>query len=151
SAAADAISVDSPARLTIATRLVLMAAAGIAAVGLVAVSAFEAAANQDRAATEMARLSDGMSRQWNADMMHDGLRADVMAALYATGDAQREQLGVAEVTEHAAAMVTNFDAAAPKPPADLQAEYARVRPDVVRYTETATTLVSADRATAEAG
>jgi len=128
-----------------------MAAAGIAAVALVAVSAFQSAADQDRAAAEMARVSDGMSRQWNADMMHDGLRADVMAALYATSGAQREQLGVAEVSEHAAAMVTNFDAAATAAPAGLTAEYARIRPDVVRYAGTATALVAADRAAAEAG
>ena len=142
---------ESAARLTIAARLVLMAAAGIAAVALVALSAFGAAANQDRATAVMARTSDGMSRQWNADMMHDGLRADVLAALYATTDAQRDRLGVAEVTEHAATMVTQFDAAAASAPADLTGEYARVRPDVVRYAETAKTLVAADRAAAEAG
>jgi methyl-accepting chemotaxis protein len=143
--------VESAARLTIAARLVLMAAAGVAAVALVALSAFGAAADQDRATAVMARTSDGMSRQWNADMMHDGLRADVLAALYATTDAQRDRLGVAEVTEHAATMVTQFDAAAASAPADLTGEYARVRPDVVRYAETAKTLVAADRAAAEAG
>ena len=124
-----------------------MAAAGIAAVALVAITATWGSSNQAGATRHIARISDGMSRQWNADMMHDGLRADVMAALYATSDAQRERFGVAEVTEHAQVMLENFDAAAAEAPAGLQAEYTRVRPAVVAYGKTAKAVVAADRTT----
>jgi methyl-accepting chemotaxis protein len=145
----DSVS-GSGARLTIVVRLLLMAAMGVLAVALVALTATWGASNQADASHAIARVSDGMSRQWNADMMHDGLRADVMASLYATTAAQREQFGVAEVADHAQSMVTNYDAAADEAPDRLRAEYARVRPAVVAYTDAAKAMVAADRATAEA-
>ena len=70
--------------LTIVARLMLLAGAGLAAAGLVAGTATWGSDNQAEATRNIAAISDGMSRQWNADMMHDGIRADVMSALYAT-------------------------------------------------------------------
>ena len=67
-------------RVTIVARLVLMAAAGVAACGLVAGSAFWGSSRQATAAEAVTEASDAMSHQWNADMMHDGLRADVVSA-----------------------------------------------------------------------
>jgi methyl-accepting chemotaxis protein len=132
----------TPSRFTIVARLVLMAAIGVASVVLVGVAAGWGTANQAEATADIEDISDGMSSQWNADMMHDGLRADVMSALYATTPAQRETYGVAEVTEHATTLVSKYDVAAAAAPPALAAEYARVRPAVVRYGETAKSLVA---------
>jgi methyl-accepting chemotaxis protein len=129
-------------RFTIVARLMLMAGIGVASVLLVGLVAHFGSAHQATAANDIAVISDGMSNQWNADMMHDGLRADVMSALYATTPAQREAYGVAEVTEHAATLVTKFDAATAAAPPALAAEYARVRPAAVNYGETAQKLVA---------
>jgi methyl-accepting chemotaxis protein len=144
---ADAIGVESDShtrsRFTIVARLVLMAAIGVASVVLVGAAAEWGSANQAGATADIAAISDGMSSQWNADMMHDGLRADVMSALYATTPAQREAYGVAEVTEHATTLVTKYDAAATTVPAGpLAAEYAQVRPALVGYGESAKSLVA---------
>jgi methyl-accepting chemotaxis protein len=79
----------------------------VAAVALVSGAAIWGSSNQADAARAMARVSEGMSRQWNADMMHDGPRADVMAALYATTPAQREQFGVARNAHTAARQVSD--------------------------------------------
>jgi methyl-accepting chemotaxis protein len=83
-----------------------------------------------------------MSDQWNADMMHDALRADVMSAMYATSDQQRTALGVDEVSDHAKTIVDMFDAAAAQAPGNLIAEYAAVRPRLVLYAETAASVVT---------
>jgi methyl-accepting chemotaxis protein len=129
-------------RFTIVARLVLMAAIGVGSVVLVGMAAGWASANQAAATRDMAAISDGMSSQWNADMMHDGLRADVMSALFATTPAQREAYGVAEVTEHATTLVTKYDVAAQTAPPALAAEYARVRPAVAGYGDSAKRLVA---------
>jgi methyl-accepting chemotaxis protein len=52
-------------------------------VAIVVGFAVYSSARQGPAGRDMATISDGMSHQWNADMMHDGPRADVMSALYA--------------------------------------------------------------------
>jgi methyl-accepting chemotaxis protein len=129
-------------RFTIVARLILMAGISVASVALVGFTAKWGSANQADATDEIAAISDGMSSQWNADMMHDGLRADVMSALYATTPDQREAYAVAEVSEHATTLVTKYDAASTLAPDRLTAEYARVRPAVVAYGESAKSLVA---------
>jgi methyl-accepting chemotaxis protein len=140
-------------RLTIIARLAIMAGAGVTCVGMVAGAAVWGSSDQADAGRAMARISDGMSNQWNADMMHDGLRADVMSALWATTAAQRDQLEVGAVAEHGATMVSTFDAAAQAAPDELAAEYTRVRPEVAAYAALAqeiVTLAGTDQAAAEA-
>jgi methyl-accepting chemotaxis protein len=120
----------------------IMAGAGLAAVALVAAIATWGSANQARATNDIAVISDGMSHQWNADMMHDGIRADVMAALYATTDAQRTEFGVADVTGHGTELLDNFDKAAAEAPAGLKADYTRVRPELAAYAAAAAGIVT---------
>jgi methyl-accepting chemotaxis protein len=129
-------------RLTIVARLVLTAAIGVASVALVVVAASWGSADQSDASEDMATISDGMSSQWNADMMHDGLRADVMAAMFAVTAPQREAYGVAEVSEHASTMVSRFDEAAAAAPDALVDDYAQARPAVVAYAGAAKDLVA---------
>jgi methyl-accepting chemotaxis protein len=134
---------DSRSRvITIVTRLRVMVVAGLISVGLVVGFAIYSSSTQAAASREMARVSDGMSSQWNADMMHDALRADVMSALYATDDAQRQTYGVDEVTDHAETILAMYDAAAADAPAELKAQYAEVRPRLVAYADAAASLVA---------
>jgi methyl-accepting chemotaxis protein len=140
-------------RVSVAQRLVVLAVVGSAATGSVAGVAVWAASAQGRDAAVMARISEGMSRQWNADMMHDGIRADVLGAMYATSDSQREALETAGVKDKAADILTNYDAAAAAAPPAVAARFAQVRPDLVAYAGQAVALVDVagrDKAAAQA-
>ncbi|WP_229716212.1 methyl-accepting chemotaxis protein [Mangrovihabitans endophyticus] len=137
-------------RITIGARLMMMAGACVAAVALVAVAGYSGTTRQAEAEREMDRTSAAMSSQWNADMMHDALRADVMASLYATSDAQREKLEVSAVEEHGQVMVDKLTEAAAGAPASLANAYVEARPQVAAYVEAARSIVSAtDRDVAE--
>ncbi|GAA2560633.1 methyl-accepting chemotaxis protein [Winogradskya consettensis] len=119
-----------------------MAAIGVASVALVGAVAAVGTSRQDAATDDIAVISDGMSHQWNADMMHDGLRADVMSAMFATTAEQRKAYGVDGVSENVTTLVENYDLAAKEAPASLTGRYAQVRPDVVAYGEAAKALVA---------
>ncbi|MEV6843821.1 methyl-accepting chemotaxis protein [Actinoplanes sp. NPDC051411] len=128
--------------LTIVGRLVAMVVAGLISVGLVVAFAVYSSSRQAASTREIARISDGMSHQWNADMMHDALRADVMSALYAKNAADRQAYAVDEITGHASDLLDNYDAAAAEAPADLRDDYTRIRPPLVQYTQSATGLAA---------
>jgi len=127
--------------MTVARRLALVGAVGVVSVGAVAGLAMWEAAAQGEDAAAMARISGGMSRQWNADMMHDGIRGDVMAALYATSPGQRELLEVDGVQEKAAAMVGHVQAAAAVAPPEVEPQFDEVIPLVSAYGRQAVELV----------
>ena len=128
--------------LTIVGRLIAMVVAGLISVSLVAAFAVYSSSRLAASNHDIARISDGMSHQWNADMMHDALRADVMSALYAKNAADRQTYGVDEITGHASDLLDNYDAAAAEAPAGLRDDYARIRPPLVQYTQAATGLAS---------
>ncbi|GAA2897213.1 hypothetical protein Acy02nite_80510 [Actinoplanes cyaneus] len=128
--------------VTIVGRLVVMGAAGLLSVGLVTGFAVRNASGQSAANEEIAKVSEAMSDQWNADMMHDALRADVMAAMYATTAAMRESFAVDEVAGHGQTMLTMYDDAAANAPPELAADYAAIRPSVQKYTEVANDMVT---------
>ena len=139
-------------RMTVGTRIAALATAGMLAVGIGVAVAAVSAGKQSKTVQRMARTSHAMSMEWNADMMHDGTRADVMSALYATTPAQRDAFGVSEVTEHTKTIMDTFDAAATDAPASLQGMFAEVRPALVNYAEMATSIVNtaaSDHAAAE--
>jgi methyl-accepting chemotaxis protein len=146
--------VQSATRITIVVRLLLLAASGLAAVALVTGVSSWGSAHQAQATRRIAAISDGMSQQWNADMMHDAIRGDVMSALYARTAAEREAYRVDEVAEHTHDLMEHIDAAAASAPADLAGDYAAVRPALATYAQTATRLVAlaaSDPAGARAG
>ena len=128
-------------RLTIAARLVGVGVVGALSVGAVALAAFDATSGQRAATSRMAQVSQGMSEQWNADMMHDGIRADVMAALVAQNDTDRETFGTAEVADHAKNMVDKVAAAKALAPESLQDRFAAVQPRVAAYGAMAAEIV----------
>jgi methyl-accepting chemotaxis protein len=129
-------------RIPVARRLALIGAVGLVSVGAVAVASERSTHAQAVDSSEMGRISAAMSRQWNADMMHDGIRGDVMAAMYATTPEQREELEVDDVRTKAADMVGHLDAAAAGAPPSLRAQFTQVRPAVVAYGEQAVAVVA---------
>ncbi|MFC7532166.1 methyl-accepting chemotaxis protein [Actinoplanes sp. GCM10030250] len=144
-------SVSRRRGLTIVGRLIALGAAGLLSLALVTGFAVRNSDDQSEANDEIATVSAAMSNQWNADMMHDALKADVMSALVATSDAQRTEYGADEVTDHGQTMVEKFDAAAALAPAGLRAHYAQTRAAVVAYAEAAAETVATaatDRAAA---
>ncbi|AEV82348.1 Methyl-accepting chemotaxis protein mcpB [Actinoplanes sp. SE50] len=135
-------SVSRRRGVTIVARLVIMGAAGLLSVGLVTAFAVRNASDQTAANEEIATVSEAMSDQWNADMQHDALRADVMSAMYATTASMRETFAVDEVADHGATMLQMYDDATKAAPAALKADYVAIRPSVVAYTEAAKRMVA---------
>jgi methyl-accepting chemotaxis protein len=135
----------SPVRrsVTIVARLIIMGAMGLLSVALVAGFAVLSSARQADTTRDLATVSDGMSHQWNADMMHDALRADVMSAMYATSAAQRTAYAVDEVVEHGTELLANYDAAAAEAPTTLREDFTEVRPRLVAYAAAAARVVTA--------
>ncbi|MEU8658019.1 methyl-accepting chemotaxis protein [Actinoplanes philippinensis] len=138
--------------ISIVGRLVAQGATGLVAVALVTGFAVRNADDQSAANEEIARVSSAMSSQWNADMMHDALRADVMSAMFATTPAQREQYEVEAVSEHAQTMLEKFDEAAGLVPASLRGDYETTRTEIIKYGDLAKAAVqtaATDRAAAQ--
>jgi methyl-accepting chemotaxis protein len=127
--------------MTVARRLLALAMVGAVSIVTVGGISSLAAAVVGRHTSEMARTSGGMSRQWNADMLHDGIRGDVMAAMFATSAGQRRTYELSDVETKATDIFTHFDAAAATAPPRVRAHFARVRPHLVTYAGTAVSLV----------
>jgi methyl-accepting chemotaxis protein len=125
--------------------MLIMGATGLISVALVVGFAVFSASRLAAANEDITMVSDGMSHQWNADMMHDALRADVMSAMYARTEDQRLEYAVDDVDEHGVAMLSNYDAAAERAPQALHAHYAQVRPAVAAYADSAAEVVGTAR------
>jgi methyl-accepting chemotaxis protein len=140
-------------RITIEFRLGLLVGAGVLAVGIVGATSFAGSSHLDQSAGRMAAASTAMSAQWNADMLHDTLRADTLAALYATTDEQRQQFEVDAVSEHAADMTSLIAEASAGAPPELADDYAQASALIDEYGAAAVKIVglaATDRAGAEA-
>jgi methyl-accepting chemotaxis protein len=139
-------------RITVVARITVLAVAGLIGIGAMMTASAVGSSRGVSSVERMRDLSAGMSQQWHADMLHDGTRADVMAALYARTPAQRSELEVDDVGSKATDLVAAYDAAAAAAPAALRGRYAEQRPAVVEYGRLATALVAAagtDRGAAE--
>ncbi len=128
-------------RMTVRLKVALMAVVGALALIIVASIALTSAARSKDTAHEVAQLSTGLSRQWNADMMHDGIRGDVMAALYADDATERKTFEVDDVTQKSTDMLGHIDAAAALAPAALAEDFRTARSEVATYGTMATEIV----------
>jgi methyl-accepting chemotaxis protein len=138
--------------ISIVGRLVVLGGAGLFAVALVTGFAVRNSGDQSAANEEIATVSSAMSNQWNADMMHDALRADVMSAMFSTTDAQREEYEVEAVAEHAQTMLDKFDVASKLVPESLKQQYEATRPEIIKYgdlAKSAVTTAATDRLAAQ--
>jgi methyl-accepting chemotaxis protein len=132
-------------RFSVAARLGVLVLAAMVVVSVVAGGSVLTAREQAAQARAMATISDAMSRQWNADMMHDALRADVFAALAEAADRQHPDYGASEVSDHAAALLTDLDQARGGAPAALQQDYAAARAASAAYGAQAREIVTLTR------
>ncbi|MBM7770671.1 methyl-accepting chemotaxis protein [Actinokineospora baliensis] len=128
--------------LSIRFRLLLMAGVGVVALGAMAGVAAYATGAQSDATGSLAGVSAAMSAQWNADMMHDAIRGDVMAAIGAQTPAELEEFGAAEVSEHTSTMLAKYDTATAGAPEALRAGFANTRAAVVEYTTKAQQIIT---------
>jgi methyl-accepting chemotaxis protein len=138
-------------RMPVAGRLALIGAVGAVSLTLLGGTAYWSMSAAAADSADMARISTAMSELWNADMLHDGIRADVMSAMYADGPADREALGTADVTGHADEILQHFEAAAAGAPAELASEFEGARSALTRYGSLAVEVVdaaAADKVTA---
>ena len=129
-------------RTTITGRLILLGAVGLVALCTVAAVAAVGSTRQADESAQMKTAGVALSEHWNTDMLHDGIRADVMSAMYATSDEQRTTYEVDGVSDHAAELVTHFDAATANAPTALRSTYVSIRPKLVEYADSAKAMVT---------
>jgi methyl-accepting chemotaxis protein len=131
-------------RLTIRQRLLLSNVVTLAFVTLVGVVGYAAVHVLDGAIHSISGNSAAMKDQLQADMMHDALRGDVLAARLAADKSDpAEMKGVREDTaEHIALfrkLIKEMEAA--ENDAEVEHAVAQVRPDVERYVKSAEEMV----------
>jgi methyl-accepting chemotaxis protein len=129
-------------RITVGTRVAALALVAMLEVGAAVGVAAMSAAAQAGAVNRIVRTSNAMSMQWNADMLHDGIRADVMSALYASSAKDRATFNVDEIVDHVRDIVADFDAAAASAPASFQPRFSEIRPRLQSYADLASSLVA---------
>ena len=94
---------------TIQVRLLVMATVCAACLTAMIVVAGLSSRAQAASAARLTQVSKAMSAQWDADMMHDAIRGDVMAAVGPRTEAQRTAYSIDEVAGHTAELVRDFD------------------------------------------
>lgn len=129
-------------KLTVTARLVATTTVSVVAVLGLGGIALANAVTERAAATTMADTSTALSHTWNADMMHDGIKADVLGALYATTPQLREQLDAERVTQDAATMLEQIDAAAKVAPAAIVPQFEAMRPTIEKYGQSGIAIVA---------
>jgi len=130
--------------LTIRHKLFALGLAGLAFVLAVGATGYASATRLAGSATRIADDGSALKNQLQADMAHDALRADVLAALLAgqAGDAAQEKAIKADLEEHAAdfrASLKKLDAL----PLDdaTRAAVMKVLPSLSAYVNNASTVV----------
>jgi len=132
-------------RWTIKRRLLLSNLVTLVFVGLVGVVGYQAVAVLSRAMDAITINGSAMKDQLQADMMHDALRADVLAArLAADRNDAAEIKGVREDTAEHIALFRKLidDMGAATTDAEIQQAMRQVRPDVDRYLASAQQMVT---------
>ena len=132
-------------RWTIKRRLLLSNVVTLVFVGLVGVVGYQAVAVLSRAMDAITINGSAMKDQLQADMMHDALRADVLAArLAADRNDAAEIKGVREDTAEYIALFRKLidDMGAATTDAEIQQAMRQVRPDVDRYLTSAQQMVT---------
>ena len=132
-------------RWTIKRRLLLSNVVTLVFVGLVGVVGYQAVAVLSRAMDAITINGSAMKDQLQADMMHDALRADVLAArLAADRNDAAEIKGVREDTAEHIALFRKLidDMGAATTDAEIQQAMRQVRPDADRYLASAQQMVT---------
>jgi methyl-accepting chemotaxis protein len=127
------------ASMAVATGVSVVALCGLGLIALATMKAGEDVANRLAGDVKLVRAAG------NADMMHDALRADSMAARLAGAAAghERKKLIVADFTEHAARFKKELAEATAVASGDVRAALLAAQPDLDAYLAGAKTIVDA--------
>jgi methyl-accepting chemotaxis protein len=87
-------------KLTIRCKLIALALVALSLIGAIALTANQALRNTFATIEQMRTTSEVLRHHLEGDMMHDALRADVLAAFLATTDAERDAVKT-DLKEHA--------------------------------------------------
>ncbi len=127
------------------TRLICIAASGVAGGLLVSVIAFIGESRLIALSAQQSLSASAIRNQMEADMMHDALRADVLDSLRAANDGD-PSAGVRiqeELVEHATRFRDRIAAnEALELPANIEAKLAEVKPVLDRYIMSAESVVA---------
>jgi methyl-accepting chemotaxis protein len=127
------------ASLVVATGVSVIALCGLGLIALATMNVGEGAADRLAIDVKLVRAAS------NADMMHDALRADSMAARLAgaAAGAERKEAIVADLTEHAARFKKELADATAVASGDVRAALLAAQPDLDAYLAGAKTIVDA--------
>jgi methyl-accepting chemotaxis protein len=147
---------ETEMKLTIRKRLLLSTGTALAFLCTVGAFGYQAVQTLDGSMDAIAANGSAMKDQLQADQAHDALRADVLAALLASGSNNKEQQQQAskDMQEHIAMfgkLLASMEAKTSD--ADLKTAMARVRPDADAYLKSAGDMVqlaATDAAAAQA-
>jgi methyl-accepting chemotaxis protein len=132
-------------KLTIRARLLLLVVLMLMLVGVLGANAHHALGSAGADLAKVVRTGSALRNHLEGDMMHDALRADVLAALLAESSADWEAVH-ADLLDHSrhfrAMIAANNDLA----PAESQAELSAVGPVLDKYIRSAEALVDAAKA-----
>jgi methyl-accepting chemotaxis protein len=129
-------------RLTVTTKLMVLAGLGLAAAGSVGVLAYVKLVQTHDLFASVTSLNQALRNYLEGDMMHDALRGDVYAALAAQTDQEKADAKAALV-EHAEWFRRTLEEnKALDLPEAIDAELAGVGPKLDAYIDSATELVS---------
>ena len=139
-------------RLTIRARLLLLVALMLTLMAVLGISGERALSGSGDGLNKVVRTSSALRNHLEGDMMHDALRADVLAALLAEtpADWQSVTSSLAEHSQHFREMIAANDEIAPD---DMKDELAGVGPSLDKYIRSAEAIVAAaqtDKANAKA-
>jgi methyl-accepting chemotaxis protein len=127
--------------MSLSRKLTAFAMLGVLAVLVVAWMGHANSVSQDRATVALSQMSRVLSVQWNADMMHDAMRADVFAAILA-GTEQQDAFDVTRGEEDAAALLDNLARAGRLAPVSMHAAFGEVQQQAQLYTGQAKKLIA---------
>jgi methyl-accepting chemotaxis protein len=128
-------------RFSIKHRLIALGTVGVAASVIIGLIAMSALGSVGRRADAIAINAEAVRNHMDADMMHDGMRADVLAALFAESEAELSE--VSEATrEHAERFRVDLAANVKLSLSeDVDAALAAATPEMEAYVEEALRIV----------
>jgi methyl-accepting chemotaxis protein len=139
-------------KLTIRARLFLLVALMLALVGVLGANAHRALGIAGADLGKVVRTGSALRNHLEGDMMHDALRADVLAALLAESPAQWESVN-SDLIDHSRHFRDMIAANSELAPAESQRDLSAVGPVLDKYIRNAEALVAAakaDKASAKA-
>lgn len=121
--------------LTLLQKLLFLCGFAILTTAVLGVSAVRNLSSVGESATRITQMGVAQRAQMDADMMHDGIRADVLLINLgaARNDAEMHKEGVDGLREHSARFRDSMKTAAADPDEDIQKAVHDVTPGIERY------------------